>query len=69
MDHTAQPGALRARIARESKAGNIEAANEARAEYRTVKLEEHIRKVLSEAPPLTDAQRDRLRQLLIGSSR
>lgn len=54
---------LRARIARESKAGNIEAANEARAEYYAARLEEHIREVLADHA-LTREQRARLRALL-----
>lgn len=58
------PAALRAKIARACRAGDAEAAGEARAEYRTRKLEEHIERVLSEAPPLSQEQRDRLRVIL-----
>ena len=39
-----------------------------RAEYRALALEDHIRKVVDAAPPLTAAQRDRLALLLRGGA-
>ena len=35
-----------------------------RAELRALKLEDHVRRVLAEAPPLTDEQREKIAQLL-----
>jgi hypothetical protein len=40
-----------------------------RRELRTLSLEEHIKQVVNQAPPLTPEQRDRLAILLHGSSR
>lgn len=37
---------------------------EKRAELRALRLEDHVRRVISEAPPLTDEQRDRIASLL-----
>lgn len=56
--------AMRARIARASKSGDPDDVAKARGEYRVHQLEEHIKRVVSEAPPLTPEQRDRLRTLL-----
>lgn len=42
----------------------VRAVDDLRTEYRTVALEEHIRAVVAEAPPLTPVQRDRLALLL-----
>lgn len=41
---------------------------EARQSLRAARLEDHVRTVLAEAPPLTDAQRDRIAQLLRGAA-
>ena len=41
-----------------------EAERRARADYAAAKLEEHIRRVVDAAPPLTAEQRDRLALLL-----
>jgi len=54
----------RARVANAVRSGNTEAEMEARADLKAVKLAEHIRRVVGQAPPLTDAQRDRLAALL-----
>lgn len=37
---------------------------EARRNLKALRLEEHIRRVVAEAPPLTDEQRDRIATLL-----
>lgn len=37
---------------------------EKRAELRALRLEEHVQRVLSQAPPLTDEQRERIAGLL-----
>lgn len=37
---------------------------EAKRNLKALKLEEHIRRVVAEAPPLTDEQRDRIAALL-----
>ena len=39
-------------------------ADEARAKYKARRLAHHIEKILDEAPPLTDAQRTKLAELL-----
>jgi hypothetical protein len=36
----------------------------ARREYKAARITQHIEKLVAEAPPLTTAQRDRLRQVL-----
>lgn len=41
---------------------------ELRRDLAADKLEEHIRKVVDAAPPLTDAQRLKLASLLVGSN-
>lgn len=64
-DERPSAAALRAQIARASKSGDLTAADEARREYRVHQLEDHIARVLSEAPPLTSAQRERLRTLIV----
>lgn len=35
-----------------------------RAELRALKLEEHVQRVLSQSPPLTESQKDRIAALL-----
>ena len=47
--------------------GNDPRLPDLRRELRTLSLEEHIQRVVDEAPPLTPAQRDRLALLLRGS--
>ena len=39
-------------------------AAEARVDFRALKLEDHVRKVVAEAPPMSDAQRERIAALL-----
>jgi outer membrane protein assembly factor BamD (BamD/ComL family) len=39
-----------------------------RAEYHTVRLGEHIRRIVAEAPPLSDEQREGLALLLRGTA-
>lgn len=39
---------------------------QARLNLRALRLEEHVRKVVTEAPPLTDEQRDRIAAILRG---
>ncbi len=50
------------------KAGNRELAEQARTYLKAAKAEDYIKKLVSEAPPLTDEQRDRLALLLRGST-
>jgi hypothetical protein len=39
-------------------------AAQARVDFRALKLEDHVRKVIGEAPPMSDAQRERIASLL-----
>lgn len=41
---------------------------EARRSLRAARLEDHVRKALADAPPLTDAQRERIARLLMGGA-
>lgn len=52
------------RVARAVKAGRHEEAEEARRDLRAERLEAQIKEVVDQAPPLTAAQRDRMRRLL-----
>ncbi len=61
----------RARVARLSRAikrgerpTHDPELTEARRNLRALRLEEHVQRVLAEAPPLTDEQRTRLAELL-----
>lgn len=58
----------RARIAALSRerSSNDPELVEARRNLRAARLAEHIEKVVAQAPPITDAQRDRLAVLLYG---
>jgi hypothetical protein len=38
---------------------------EKRQELRALKLEDHVKRVISQAPPLTDEQRERIANLLM----
>jgi hypothetical protein len=40
-------------------------AAEARVEFRALKLEDHVRKVIAEAPPISDKQRQRIAAILL----
>lgn len=61
----------RARVAALSRSrdANDPDLKAARRDLRAAKLEEHIQKVVDEAPPLTDEQRVRLAGLLSGGGR
>jgi hypothetical protein len=66
---------LRAGIARAAKAhranpSTVTAADldRLRVEYREAVLAHHVRRALSAAPPLTDAQRRRIASLLVGGA-
>lgn len=59
---------FRARKANADMRGDTEAAAEAARELRVLKLVEHIERVKSEAPPLTDEQRVLLAGLLAGGA-
>lgn len=54
----------RARLANAVQRGDTEQANAARLDLKVARLEDHIRQVVDQAPPLTDAQRARLAGLL-----
>jgi hypothetical protein len=55
---------LRARKGVAVRLGHTEEAERLDTEIRTARLEEQIKRVVDEAPPLTDEQRARLAQLL-----
>ncbi len=50
------------------KAGNKELADQARASLKACKAEEYIKRLVDEAPPLTQSQRDRLALILRGAA-
>ena len=50
------------------KAGNRELAEQARASLKACKAEEYIKRLVAEAPPLSEAQRDRLAGILRGGA-
>ncbi|MCE5291424.1 MAG: hypothetical protein LLG14_19600 [Nocardiaceae bacterium] len=56
--------ATRTAIARAVKAKDPVALTEARRNHAESKIADYIEKVVSEAPPLTDEQRDRLAAIL-----
>lgn len=56
----------RSRVAVATRLGTPSDVTEARRAHATAKLADYIRKTVDEAPPLTDAQRDRLASLLRG---
>lgn len=60
----------RARVATLSRSRTITDPEliEARRSLRAARLEEHIQRVLAEAPPLTDEQRERIATLLVGGA-
>lgn len=41
---------------------------EARRSLRAARLEDHVKKALEDAPPLTEEQRERIARLLIGGA-
>lgn len=69
MAISAEMARARARKANADLRGDTEAAALAGRDLRAVKLEEHIARVVAEAPPLTDEQRVRLAGLLVGGAR
>ena len=62
--------AERARVASLSRSRDPQDPDliEARRNLRCLRLEDHIRKVIAEAPPLSDDQRSRLAGLLRGGA-
>jgi hypothetical protein len=58
----------RAEIARTIRANKDADVTELRRQLKAERLEEHIRKVVAAAPPLTAEQRDRLALLLSGGA-
>ena len=60
----------RAKLAALSRhhSGDTEAIDQARRDLRAARLEDHVSKVLAEAPPFTAEQRRRLAALLNGAA-
>ncbi|KHL19580.1 UNVERIFIED_CONTAM: hypothetical protein LK11_00775 [Mumia flava] len=54
----------RSRVAVATRLGTPEDVTEARRNHAAAKLEDYIRRTVDAAPPLTEAQRDRLAALL-----
>lgn len=54
----------RARLARASQTGDQDAADRARRDLKAARAEDYIRKLVDHAPPLSQAQRDRLAVIL-----
>jgi hypothetical protein len=50
--------------ATKSHGANSPEAQQARQHLKALRLEEHVRRVIAQAPPLTDEQRTRLAELL-----
>lgn len=61
--------AARSRLGNAVRAGNQEAALEARRDLAAAKLEQYIAQVVAEAPPLTEAQAARISTLLNGGAK
>lgn len=55
---------VRAQIAMATRRGDADRLSTLRVEFRTCRAEDYLRRVLAEAPPLTDEQRQRLASLL-----
>ncbi|MGH3758257.1 hypothetical protein [Actinophytocola sp.] len=60
----ASPAAQRTAIARACRYGDHDEANRLRRVYKAGRLAEHIKQVVSTAPPLTTEQVEQLRSLL-----
>jgi hypothetical protein len=60
------PAQMRVRIARAVRAGDPQAADQARRDYAAYQLEEHIKRIVDTFPPLTPGQQARLHALLAG---
>lgn len=58
--------AARAALGVASRRRDAEAVARARQELASAKVEAYVEKALAEAPPLTDAQKDRLVSILSG---
>ncbi len=58
----------RARVANAVRNGNPVLEAEARARLKEVRAEDYIKKLVAEAPPLSEMQRDRLALLLRGGA-
>lgn len=69
--HRTPQASLRARLAVHSRhhPDDSETLDGLRRDLRAAMLEQHIRQVVDEAPPLTVEQRDRLSTLLAGAAR
>lgn len=67
MPETATLRTLQARKAAAQRWGRPDSTEAAR-DYAAAKLEAHIAHIVSTAPPLTEAQRDRLATLLRGEA-
>lgn len=63
---TPQSRAARARLARSARAKGPDSVEtvDARRDFNAARLDDYIRHILSQAPPLTDEQRTRLAELL-----
>ena len=49
------------------RSGDTEALNDARRDLRAARAEQYVRELVDAAPPLTDAQRNRLARILRGN--
>lgn len=63
-----KPQHLRGRLANAHRRGDEAVILEVRRDLAAAKLEQYIERVVSEAPPLTDEQRERLAGLLNGAA-
>lgn len=64
----ARVAALSRRVQAGERAPDDPELAEARQNLRAAKLEDHIRKAVAEAPPLSDEQRDRIVAILRGGA-
>ncbi len=58
----------RTKIAHAVQRGDMEAAEQARREFKAIKAEDYIKALVDSAPPLSPADRDRLASLLQGAA-
>lgn len=56
------------RTAKGGKAGDPAAVEEARRNFAAAKLETYIARIVAEAPPLTEGQRERLARVMAGAN-
>ncbi len=59
---------VQSKIMHAVKRGDMEAAEQARREFKAIKAEDYIKALVDSAPPLSPAVRDRLASLLQGSA-